>query len=188
VRLFVALNLPAAVRDALWRAAEPARALDPPVKWVRPEGLHLTLKFLGDVDDATETAVREALARAAGGGETPRAITLALHGFGAFPDAHRPRVFWAGIEAEPPLELLQHRLERELEPLGFPLEGRPFRPHVTLGRAERDAQPARLAKAAAALEGLEFDAAVPVETVDLMRSTLQRSGAVYDVRHRERLS
>lgn len=188
MRLFVALNFPTAVRDGLWRAVAPVRALDLPVKWVQPEGLHLTLKFLGDVDDATEDVVRAALVRAAGGGPTPRAVTLSLQGFGVFPDAGRPRVFWAGIDAESALELLQHRVERELEPLGFPLEGRPFRPHVTLGRAGRDARPGVLAPAATALEALAFAETVAVETIDLMRSTLQRGGAVYDVRHRERLS
>jgi len=190
VRLFVALNLPDAVREGLWRAAAPLRNLDLPVTWVRPDGLHLTLKFLGDVPDRREAEMRLALARAAesGGGRPPRPITLELHGFGAFPGFERPRVFWAGIEPVPALELLQNRVEREFAPLGFPTEARAFRPHLTLGRAARDRRSADFRRAAAISEALVYDASATVETVDLMQTTLQPGGAVYQVRHRERVS
>lgn len=188
MRLFVALNLPPAVRQALWSAASPVRDLGLPVKWVRPEGLHLTLKFLGDVEAAREAELQGALGRAAGGAQ--RALPLRLGGFGAFPDESRPRVLWAGVAPDPALELLQHRVELEFAPLGFPTEGRAFRPHITLGRAARDARPGdfRAHNLGAALAALAFEETVLVETVDLMRSTLQAGGAVYDTLHRERLS
>ncbi|MGH7645253.1 MAG: RNA 2',3'-cyclic phosphodiesterase [Gemmatimonadales bacterium] len=193
MRLFVALNLPEAVRQALWAAAAPARDLDLPLRWVRPDGIHLTLKFLGETADQRAPELRSALARVAGdsgGASAPaRPLAVALGGFGAFPDVERPRVVWAGVAGDPALELLQHGLEREFAPLGFPTEARAFRPHVTLARATRDARPADFARAGldAVLGTLEFAETVVIETLDLMRSELGRDGAVYHVLHRERI-
>jgi len=184
VRLFVALNLPAPVREALWAATARARDLGLPVKWVRGEGLHLTLKFLGDVADEREPELAAALTRAAAGA---RGLALALGGFGVFPDFRRPRVVWVGITPEPGLEILQHRVEQEFAPLGFPTEARAFRPHITLGRAARDARPAALTGLEEALGRLEFAETALVSALDLMQSTLQSGGPVYHVRHSERL-
>ena len=184
MRLFVALNFPPPVREALWTATARLRDLDLPVKWVRGEAVHLTLKFLGDVADERERELAAALTRAAAGART---LSLALGGFGVFPDFRRPRVVWAGIEPEPGLEILQHRVEQEFVPLGFPSEGRPFRPHVTLGRAARDARPADFTGLEAALGRLEYAETALVSALDLMESTLQSGGAVYHVRHSERL-
>jgi len=157
-----------------------------PVKWVRPEALHLTLKFLGDVDEAREPELHAALAHAANG--AARGVTLHIEGFGVFPDFRRPRIVWAGIEPDPALELLQHRVEQVFAPLGFPTDARPFRPHVTLGRAERDARPQAFTRLENSLTGVAFTRATIVPDLDLMQSTLQSSGAVYQVKHRERLS
>src|SRR5712675_612158 len=107
----------------------------------------MTVKFLGDVEAEREPELRAALTRAAGGGRP------------------RPRVIWAGLDADPALELLQHRVEQEFSPLGFPPEGRPFRPHLTLGRAAREARPRDFAGLADALEGLSYEAAVLVASV-----------------------
>ena len=184
MRLFVALNLPPPVRDALWIATAQLRDRNLPVKWVRGEGIHLTLKFLGDVADEQEPELAAALARAAAGACT---LSLTLGGFGVFPDFSRPRVLWVGIAPEPGLEILQHRVEQEFAPLGFPTEGRPFRPHVTLGRAARDARPVAFTGLEDALGRLEFAETALVSALDLMESTLQSGGAVYHVRHSERL-
>jgi RNA 2',3'-cyclic 3'-phosphodiesterase len=185
LRLFIALNLPPPVRQALWEATTPLRDRGLPVKWVRAEGIHLTLKFLGDVGEEREPELTSALARAAAGA---RPLALALGGFGVFPDYERPRVVWVGAAADPALEILQHRVEQEFAPLGFPSEARPFRPHITLGRAGREARPRDLAGLDAALGALEFEASALVESLDLMQSTLQAGGAVYQRRHSERLS
>jgi len=174
VRLFVAVNLPDEVRHALWEAAAPARRPDPPVRWVRPDGMHLTLKFLGEVEPTRESEIGDAIELAAAGA---RPFTLRIEGFGVFPNASRPRVIWAGCEPVPQLEVLQHRVEQEMERLGFPLEGRPFRPHLTLGRARDGAPPARLAAVAEALEELTYSADVVVRSVDLMESQLSAAGA-----------
>jgi 2'-5' RNA ligase len=184
VRLFIALNLDPPMREALWAATAPLRELDVPVKWVRGEGIHVTLKFLGDVAEERGAELGAAVTRAAAGA---RALSLALGGFGVFPDFRRPHVVWAGIAPDPGLEILQHRLEQEFATLGFPIEARPFRPHVTLGRAARDARPRDFAGFEAALDKLQFADTALVSAVDLMQSTLQSGGAVYKVRHSERL-
>jgi len=181
----VALNLPDATRRALWAATERVRQRDLPVSWVRPDNIHMTLKFLGEADDDRAPELGAALERAAVG---TRPLPLVLQGFGAFPDASRPRVLWVGVDAEPALELLQHAVEREFAPLGFPTEGRPFRPHVTLGRAKRDAKPSAFKGLDATLDALDFNETVVIESVDLMSSTLGPGGSTYEVRHAERLS
>lgn len=184
MRLFVAVNLPSRVREGLWAATARLRDMELPVKWVRGDGIHLTLKFLGEVADEREEELTAALTRAASGG---RALSLVLQGFGVFPDFRRPRVVWAGIAPDPALEILQHRVEQEFAPLGFPTEARAFRPHVTLGRAARDARARDFAGLEAALGRVEFSETALVSAVDLMQSTLQSGGAVYHVRHSERL-
>ena len=184
MRLFIALNLPEPVRESLWQAVQPLRDLGFPVRWLPPEGIHLTLKFLGEVAGEREAELRAALARA---GARARGLPLAIRGFGAFPDVRRPRAIWAGLAPEPALELLQHGIEREFAGLGFPTEGRAFRPHFTIGRAARDPKTGAFRRLEAALESLRFADTALAETVDLMRSTPQPGGAVYQVLHRERL-
>ena len=114
------VTLLAGLRDSAW-----------PVRWVHEEGLHLTLKFYGEVA-AERLEVIEETVRFAGEGIGP--LALRVDELGAFPSAARPRVLWLGIEGPPALEVLQNRLERGGEGIGFPPEGTPFRPHVTLGR------------------------------------------------------
>lgn len=184
MRAFVALNLPEATRRALWTATEPLRARDWPVTWVKAEALHVTLKFLGETDEQRAPELEQALHRAARG---TKALALVIEGFGAFPDAARPRVLWVGVGAEPALELLQHGLEREYEALGFPVEARAFRPHLTLGRARRDARPQDFRGLGAAFDGVQFSDTVVVDSVDLMRSTLGPTGPIYERVHGERL-
>jgi 2'-5' RNA ligase len=179
VRLFIAVNLPDEVRQALHAAAAPLRRAALPVKWVEPEGLHVTLKFLGGVDAGRLEAVTRALEQACRGA---RGFPLPISGFGAFPSPERARVIWAGCEAAPPLELLQHGVEREFAALDFPIEGRPFRPHLTLGRARPEAR-GGIRGLAELLAGLEFADEITVRSVELMESTLGPGGARYAARH-----
>lgn len=168
------------MREGLWDAVGPVRERGLPVKWVRPESVHLTLKFLGDVEDAREPELRAALTEAAGHGE-PRGVTLHTAGFGVFPDFKRPRVVWAGVTPDPTLELLQHRVEQVFAPLGFPTDARPFRPHLTLGRGDCRGLENSLAT-------IPFAVTTIITDLDLMQSTPQTGGAVYQVKHRGRLS
>jgi 2'-5' RNA ligase len=134
MRLFAAADLPRPVRDRLAAIRERARDLPLPIRWVRPEGIHLTFKFLGEVTPARLEGIREALRPAA------RAVPpfrLATAGAGTFPDRGQPRVVWIGIDGD--LETarrLQAAIEAAMTAIGFAPEERPFRPHLTLGRVK----------------------------------------------------
>jgi 2'-5' RNA ligase len=130
MRAFIAIDLPDAIHAALRETQETFRRVCPEAGWTRPEGIHLTLKFLGEISQAQVKQVSEALKAL----ERFEVFEIVVKGFGFFPDARRPRVFWAGLEAPPALHELAARVEAALEPLGFPREQRPFRPHLTLAR------------------------------------------------------
>jgi len=185
VRLFIALTPPVTVQRAVWEAFAPLRASNLPVAWAAAEQLHLTLKFLGDVDDGREAEIRGVLTSAVTG---TRTITLVVRGAGVFPNVRAPRVVWAGIEPDPALELLADRIERGCASLGFATEGRPFRPHLTLGRGRREARPRQWAGISELLDGVTLEATTLLDGVDLVRSELRRGGSVYHRVHRERLS
>src|SRR5216683_6152873 len=136
MRLFVALEIPVAVRENLAALLNSLRGLSPQTRWVRPENLHVTLKFIGEAPAAKLAEIRSALA----GARSDQPITLDFRGLGFFPNEKHPRVFWAGIEASPNLKTLAAEIDGATEKLGIPREQRPFSPHLTLARFE----PARL--------------------------------------------
>jgi len=130
MRAFIAIDLPEPIRAALRQQQAAFRAICPDGRWTRPEGIHLTLKFLGEISDQQVTQVTEALQEL--GPVAP--FSVEVKGFGVFPDARRPRVFWTGVVAPPNLAGLAEQVERALEKLGFAPEDRAFTPHLTLAR------------------------------------------------------
>lgn len=148
-----------------------------PVRWVREEGLHLTMKFYGEVAPERLEVIEESVQLAARGATR---LELRLGELGAFPGPSRPRVLWIGIEAPPALRLLQDRLERGGEAIGFPPEGAPYRPHVTLGRVREGHRPPRrgLDAFTAAYARASFTASELV----LFESVLGRQGPRYEPR------
>ena len=130
MRAFIAVDLPEHVRVALADAQQAFRGASREARWTRPEGIHLTLKFLGEITDAQTKQVVEALTRI--GRFEP--FSIEVKGFGFFPQARRPRVFWAGIAAPPALAELASRVESSMEIAGFAREDREFAPHLTLAR------------------------------------------------------
>src|SRR3989304_8233118 len=131
MRLFIAVPLPP---PALEQAGFLLRGLmerEWPVRWVRDDGLHITLKFFGEVMPDRLDAIEDALRHAAAG---IHSVSLALGTGGALPTPRRPRVLHLEVHAGPELEVLQDRLERACSEIGFAPEGRPFIPHITLGR------------------------------------------------------
>lgn len=176
--------LPDAVRARVDEAAGELRRRGGAVSWVRAENLHLTLRFLGALDEAALGPVREALAEAAR--EVPP-FHVAVGGFGGFPAVRAPRVIWVGVTAGAgPLGALHARLDAALARRGVPPEGRAFHPHVTLGRAREPRGAPGLSELLGAA-GEPFGE-VAVDAVHLMRSELGPGGARYSVLAREPLA
>jgi len=170
VRIFVAVFPPLEVREALAAAARELPVVGE-VRWIRPENVHLTLKFLGDIPEDDLDRIAQALDSL-----RPRhgPFEARLSSFGGFPSARRARIVWAGIgEGSEPLRALARDVEASLEPLGFERENRAYVPHLTLGRAR--GRPV-------ALEDVESPSPIPgfgVRDVDLVESVLGGGGAAY---------
>ncbi len=185
MRLFVAINLPVETRKEIWEKAEPLRGRGYAVRWVGADAIHLTIKFLGEVSSHREQEVVTALDEAVGGFPP---FVLPIGGFGAFPDPRRAKVIWVGCSAIKVLNELHHKVEERFADAGFPIEGRPFHPHLTLGRLKRGVETSRLRGLEGLMDRLRYDTEIGVNTVDLMQSTLTRAGAEYSVLHSAGLS
>ncbi len=176
VRAFVAVNLDQGLKDALAKVQERLKATRADVGWVRPESLHLTLKFLGQVEESRLGAVAKAIGTAATGYGSFR---LVLGGLGAFPQPRAARVVWIGVQqGAEALLTLQARVEAGLEALGFAREERPFAAHLTLGRVRG---PARREQLAVALTSIPAEplGEMMLHRIDLMKSELGPGGARY---------
>jgi 2'-5' RNA ligase len=177
IRSFLALDPPEEVlREVASIQNRLRKLIDGDIRWVRPEGIHLTLKFFGDVsgDDVANIAT---VAGKAAEKETP--FSLAVGGVGVFPDPHRPRVLWLGMNGDVErLQVFQKGIEQALLQAGFPREERPFRPHLTLGRIRN---PKGLVGLARALEkGEECTAGWFIASgLGLIQSELTPGGAMY---------
>lgn len=180
MRLFLAINLPAEERDRLYTALQPLRAASLPVRWVRPEAIHLTLQFLGEVDGHRVPAILNALREAVG---VHPGLALHLGGMGVFPGPARPRVWWMGADGGPVLLRLQKAIEIALAGQGFEPEGRAYTPHITLGRSA-SSRATHVAMSRATVErwlaSVDYEKSVAVRSIELMRSHLQREGARYE--------
>ena len=177
MRLFIAIPLPEQARVETTATLRRLKARDWPVRWVSDAGLHVTLKFYGEVTTDRVDAIVEVLDFATKG---MAPIGLSLSSAGVFPSPDRPRVLHLAVDAEPSLELLQDRIERGSEPLGFPPEGRPFRPHLTLGRVREGH---RLPTGwQTELERIPAGSPFLVERIVLFESELGSEGPTYRMR------
>ncbi len=145
-------------------------------KWTRPEQIHLTLRFLGDIAPEAAPDILGAMAGAAAGMTAPR---LRAAGIGAFPGLRRPQVLWLGIDGDiEPLGMLHGRLEARLAMLGFEPEKRGFTAHITVGRVRRIIPPEKLMAVIASHGGLA-SAEFAADRLILYKSDLRPSGAVH---------
>jgi 2'-5' RNA ligase len=178
VRLFVALEIPSAVRDNLAALINDLRTAEAGTKhkarWVRPENLHVTLKFIGNVDAGKLDAIYAALGQICSTGK----VELRFRGLGFFPSEKRPRVLWAGIAGSPNLAPLAAGLDARLEKLGIPRETREFAPHLTLARFDPPGVSERLRAAAEGNVGREFGD-VRTGEFHLFESKTRPTGAEY---------
>ncbi len=180
IRSFIAIELPTTVRSGLSRLqGEMKTGGHASVKWENPENIHLTLKFLGSLPVDKIEAITVAMDDAARGIPPFR---LEVRGLGVFPNLRRVRVVWVGISGElARLSQLQKRIESHLTPFGFATEARPFAPHLTLARVREQASADELLSFGRLIAGTGFAAAYSfdVDAVNLMKSQLTRTGAIY---------
>lgn len=187
-RLFVALEMPVSWNEALGQMQDKMRAAfaagfgeqAPRLRWTRPEGIHLTLKFLGPVSRLQSAAIDRGLRECC---EEMSGFTLALGKAGTFEDRRGPRVLWIDVEGETePLVELAHAVDRGMAGAGFEREKRPFQPHLTLARVPEVIAPAirnRLAEVTAAVR-TPRPGPFRFAAVSLMRSHIERGGARYE--------
>jgi len=180
IRAFIAIELSEELKASLARLQELIKlGSESYVKWVDPQGMHLTLKFLGNISVDKVSAISEAIAEVA---RSVAPFRLELTEFGAFPNTKAPRVAWVGLGGDlESLLRLQRGIDQALIPLGFLPEARAFSPHLTLGRVRDQATPQerrRLGEGMASLE-VQGPPSLYVDRVSLMRSQLTSKGAIY---------
>jgi 2'-5' RNA ligase len=193
LRTFIAIELDEGLKDHLDRLQKDLRERLSPrsVRWVRPDGIHLTLKFLGETPLEKVDAVKDALAQAAAEVEP---FTFRVGGLGCFPNSRRPRVVWVGLyEPLGRLARLRNAVEAKVAPLGFPTERRAFEPHLTLGRVQRYASRSEIREIGEAVETAAIGTIGTIEemtatVVSYIKSDLQPSGAVYTTLFQARLA
>ena len=178
IRAFIAVNLPPAVKEALDQVSQTLAQQMPPrvVRWVKPDRMHLTLRFLGDTAVASLPTLATALDQL-----TPQHAPFNLHlaTLGCFPNRKRPRVIWVGLQGDTtPLHTLKQALDQTLIPHGWQPEEKPFKAHLTIGRI-KDSRLLRNSQWQANIPHL----IVPVTAVHLIQSQLRPSGPIYTIRH-----
>ena len=184
MRVFIAVEINEEVRGRIAQAQQGLRAVGG-IKWVEPENFHLTLKFLGEVELGLVSRLANDLGAVAA---SCAGFDMVFRGAGVFPNEHRPRVVWMGIEEGlKQLFALALKVEEVCQALGFAAEHRPFSAHLTLGRArEAGAMLPALAAGLKALEGKSFGQ-TPVNYITIMESTLTRTGPIYRPLHKLQL-
>jgi 2'-5' RNA ligase len=181
IRAFIAIPLPRRLLERLAALQRKLEAQVPPrsVRWVRGEGIHLTLKFLGDTPTEKLPDIQQALAAVA---RHAPVFSFTVEGLGCFPNARRPRVVWTDVQ-EPSgrLAALQDAIEEVMAPFGYPPEGRGFTPHLTLGRVRRRIDRRDVARVGEVVIGTIVGplAEVVTDHFALIRSVLKPTGAKY---------
>jgi 2'-5' RNA ligase len=180
IRSFIAIELPDEVKKALGELQARLRVeRQPGVKWVDPYGIHLTLKFLGNIATSQISAITGAVEEA---GQDLSPFMLEISGLGVFPNFKRVRVVWVGMGGDiSRLKLLQQRIESNLVPLGFARESRPFTPHLTMARVKERVSPAEQQRFGQLIADTRLDTTpqFTVRSISLMRSQLTTEGAIY---------
>lgn len=179
MRLFIAIRLPEKIKDYLAGLQDKLKAAQAQVRWVHPENIHLTLKFLGETNEQTAEEIFKIMADTV---KDKKFFKAGINSLGAFPKIDFPRVIWAGIGAgKEETEKIARELEERIAQLGIPKENKPFSCHITIGRVKSGLNQPKLSDELKKLmqslnqEGLDFD----VEKITLFKSTLTPKGPVY---------
>ncbi len=179
IRSFIAIELPDDIKRELGRLQVRLRTARIRVRWVDPAGIHLTLKFLGDIPLSSVEPISRVLSECAGQ-TAPFALSIGQPG--AFPDFRRVQVVWVGVGGDlDSVSRLQQLIETSLSPLGFAAEKRPFSPHLTLGRVGEEASPNERLRLGKSLQDTAFECrqVFPVKEIVFMKSQLTPGGAIH---------
>ncbi len=177
VRAFIAIEIPDGLVEKLRKLQGELKKNSTGISWVKPENIHLTIRFLGNVETGRLSGLTEALERASRG---IKPFELSVRGVGGFPSLRGPRVVWVGIEENQTLLSLYRNIEDELSRMGFEREKRQFHPHLTLCRVKLKTEGIKLARRIADLKP-EINMDFSVDRFTLFRSILKPSGAEYHV-------
>ena len=177
MRTFIAVEVPDSAKDRIAQLVNQLKATGTDIRWVEPGNIHVTLKFLGNIETGQPEAIREGLSAAL---DAAVPFDLKLGRIGAFPDMNRPRVFWISIvEGRDELVAMQQRIESELHARGFVREERPFSPHLTIGRVR---SPRGLAKLTDLVRDMAFETEpFTVKRAAVVKSDLKPDGPLYTV-------
>ncbi len=184
MRLFIAVEIPDEIKDGIEKEIKRLKRLGGNIKWVRRNAIHITLKFLGEVEKEKIEWIEKTMEKTAGEFQS---FGISIEKCGTFPPhSFRPRVLWVGMKDEKPLVLLQERLETELAKLGFKKETRAFFPHVTIGRVKGNSAIRKVVGEMRAIEGKEFGK-MGADRITLFSSTLTPEGPIYKKLHEAKL-
>ncbi len=176
IRTFIAFELPEHVLSAIGKIQEDLKSYKFKIKWIRPESIHLTLKFLGNIDPATVEQIERVLG---GTVKSYAPFSIQARGLGVFPGLKRPRVLWIGITGQiDRLIGLQQNLDKDLRAIGFPGDKRPFKGHLTLGRVKGGIDANRIHSVLTKYNEFEAEP-FTVGPLILYKSDLHPTGAVY---------
>ncbi len=181
MRTFIAIELPKEIKDALARLQEKLKSTGADVKWVEPDNIHLTLKFLGEIDEQKLDKIALILENIA---KDKSSFHICISSIGAFPRNSSPRVIWVGIDkGDKETKEIAKQLEEKIQKIGIPKEDRSFSSHITIGRTRSALNLQKLVQELKTLEndlgikGMEFDAT----KITLFKSTLTPKGPIYEV-------
>jgi RNA 2',3'-cyclic 3'-phosphodiesterase len=175
IRCFVAINLPETVKNQIAEIISDLRKTGGDIKWVPAGNVHLTLKFLGNVDETVIPALKESLSKKL---SHYKPFYIKIAGIGCFPSEKRPRVIWIGMEDSEVLKGIQKEVDVELNAFGFAPEDRPFSPHLTIGRVRSPKRLPELTRRCADVKATDLGA-VNVTGIHIMKSELKPAGAEY---------
>jgi 2'-5' RNA ligase len=175
MRCFIALDISEEVRHSIVGAIEKVKDLSKSVRWVRPDHVHLTLKFLGETDDAMVLQIQERLSLLC---RRHGPFALSVSGTGAFPNLRQPNILWVGIDESEPLRLLNSDIEQAMAALGYEGERKRFSPHLTVGRVRSRDSLEAVIREWSTFKDTVFGTITVGETL-LMMSTLKPGGAEY---------
>lgn len=173
MRVFIAINLPYHIKEKIAEATKAFKEYDLVAKWVETGNLHMTLKFLGEIEEKKTTEITQILKFVAG---EFGCFEVTLQGFGFFPNEKRPRVFFVHSSKEELLKTIAARCEEKLEKIGFAKENR-FKSHVTLARFKNNKNIECLKKE---MENTRLKETALITGITLFKSTLTRSGPIYE--------